>query len=601
VDAYTVLAGTHLELKNYVLAEKYLQDAITLAPDYDPKAYFFLGQIQMELDKYKEAATNFDICAKSPKISATRLRDAKKFAADALFTDYAMQHPVPYQPKSLGNLINTKFQEYLPSLTADGETLVYTVVINRQEDLYASKRVDSVWQRGTPLNNINTEDNEGGQCISADGRFLVFTGCQRPDGKGQCDLYYSYLINGKWSEPLNMGAPINTTSWESQPSLSADGNTLYFSSDRPGGKGGYDLYQSHRTEGGKWSIPTNLGDTLNTEFNDQAPFLHQDGQTLFFTSDGHPGMGKNDLFLSRLDPLTGTWGKPQNLGYPINTKESDGTLVVSLDGKTAYFARGKKAMTAGIPLAGQDKEGMLKIPNDFDLYSFDLYPEVRPKPVTYLKATIVDATTQQPITSAKLEFIDLVTGKVVIKSYSNEAGEALACLPFGKDYAMNVTKANYVFHSDNFNLSDSGTFKKPFTRKVSLQAILKPSARPTTNGQQPATNAQPIVLKNVFFETGIATLRQESKSELNRLKTLLEENPSMKIRIQGHTDNVGNDAANQTLSENRAKSVYDFLIQNGIPSTRLSYKGFGKTQPIDTNDTDSGRQNNRRTEFVVVE
>jgi outer membrane protein OmpA-like peptidoglycan-associated protein len=383
-----------------------------------------------------------------------------------------------------------------------------------------------------------------------------------------------------------MGLPINLNTWDAQPSLSADGRALYFSSERKSSVGGKDIFVSYRNELGAWGLPQSVGDSINSLGDDQAPFIHPDGQTLYFTSDGHPNFGKRDLFFSRLHP-NGKWGKPQNLGYPINTKESEGTLIVSLDGKMAYFT---KSIEGG----------------KHDLYQFELYEAARPQPVTYSKITVTDALTGEPL-RALTEVQDVATQKSIFNDLTDAEGNALICMTIGKNYSLEVSKDGYLFYSENFNLShelkDSISIDKPVKINIKLRKIgdkIVQQNRPTEGGGNEMPNrGEAIILKNVFFEIGSAALRPESTTELMRLKQLLEKNNSLNIEIQGHTDNVGNDRDNQKLSENRAKAVYNFLISQGIVASRLSYRGFGESQPIAPNDTPQGRLQNRRTAFIV--
>jgi len=342
---------------------------------------------------------------------------------------------------------------------------------------------------------------------------------------------------------------------------------------RPGGKGGRDLWFTTRQAGGKWSKPENLGATINTDLDEQTPFLHPDGQTLYFTSNGLPGMGENDLYLVRRQP-DGTWGTPQNLGFPINTKANEGTLTVSLDGRTAYFAANRPDSQGGI-----------------DIYQFEMPANARPQPVTYARAKVKDAVTGKPLI-AKVEFTDLKTGLSYVSANTKSDGSFLVCLPAGKDYALNVNKEKYLFYSENFNLVETATFDKPFLLNIELQPI-------GSNPDAAAPVSKPIALRNVFFETGSAALLPSSAAELDRLAALLTEVPTLRIQINGHTDNVGDDGSNLKLSEARAKSVYDYLATKNVAADRLKFKGYGEAQPIETNDTPEGRSRNRRTEFVV--
>ncbi|HAP01074.1 MAG TPA: hypothetical protein DCQ93_04025, partial [Bacteroidetes bacterium] len=342
--------------------------------------------------------------------------------------------------------------------------------------------------------------------------------------------------------------------------------TLYFASTRDGGFGGSDIWMTQKDSSGHWTNPVNVGKPINTYFDEQTPFIHPDGQTLYFSSYGHPGMGSADIFLSRKD-ANGKWSEPQNLGYPINTKDAEGSFYVSTDGKHAYFASDLKKQT-----------------DDYDLYYFNLPNELKPLPVNYLKGIITNAESGEKI-SADVQLIDLASGNVM-NSFSSDpaSGYYLISIPSGKNYALNVSKKGFLFHSENFSLADHNP-SEPYELNIKLQ---------------PMKTGESVVLKNIFFETGSAELKKESTVELDKLISLLKENPTMKIEIGGHTDNVGSDNDNLALSENRAKSVYDYLIKVGVGAARLSFKGYGETKPIATNDTEEGRAQNRRTEFTVV-
>jgi len=306
IDAQIQYAGVQYNMGALAEAEGSLQKALGLSNEYEPKLYYTLGMIQMKQEKYEAAAVSFERYTQAKKTIPELLPKAKKYAADCAFIGRATKNPVPYNPVSLGELVNTPNSEYLPSLTADGETLVYTERIGSQEYIYTSKKVGGIWQKGIPIDDFDIDGNVGATCISADGNMLVFAADVKQGGYGSFDLYYSEKENGKWSKPKNIGAPVNTAAWESQPSLSADGNSLYFASDRPGGFGSADIWVSHR-QNGRWGEPQNLGPKINTAGAEQAPLIHADGQTLYFTSAGHPGMGEEDLFYARLDSA-GNWG-----------------------------------------------------------------------------------------------------------------------------------------------------------------------------------------------------------------------------------------------------------------------------------------------------
>lgn len=593
IDAQIQWSALMNSKKNYAAAEKGFEKVLALDPSYSSKVVYVLGLVELKQGKSAEGIEHLKQYVASKPKNKILLAKAERKIKDETFSAAAKANPVPFEPKSLGNLLNTTDQEYLPSLTADESILVFTKKIRGQEDFYLSKKVDNVWQEGIPLDDINTPNNEGAQNITPDGKFLVFTKCDsRKDGYGSCDIYFSEVKNGRWTAAANIGAPINSRDWESQPSLSADGQTLYFASRRRTGLGKSDIWLSNRNAEGKWSHPKLLSDKINTKGDDQSPFIHPDGQTLYFMSNGHPGMGGFDLYYSRKQS-DGTWGDPINLGYPINTEAEESTLVISLDGKTAYYSSDRILSENGTIQSGINPTGL-------DLYSFELYPEARPQPVTYVRGNITDAETNKPLVS-RVEIMDMSTGKIHAAVNSDSDGSFLITLPTGKNYAFNVSKPAYVFHSEHFALEESKETNDPYELAIGLRAV--PEVITSTSTEIPAADLEkfkPTVLRNVFFDTGSAELRSESFTELNRLKTFLDDNPDIKIQLNGHTDNVGSDTNNLTLSDNRAKSVFNYLVKNGIDSKRMTYKGYGETSPIETNDTDAGRQANRRTEFMIT-
>ena len=409
------------------------------------------------------------------------------------FRREAMAHPVPFTPMTMGGAVNSHDDEYMPSLSADGQTLLFSRY-NRKaqaEDLYYSRLQDGQWTPAVRMPSpITTDQNEGSGCLSQDGRMLYFTACGRGDGAGRCDLYVSYRKGQGWSRPVNLGPAINTGSWESHPCLSIDGQTLYFVSNRKGGYGGFDIWKS-TLEDGQWTTPVNLGPTINTSGDEKYPFLSFDNSKLYFSSNGHIGMGDMDLFVAdRVDDST--WGEPVNLGYPINTSGDESSIIISPDGRTAIFS--------------SDKYGD---GSHLDLYYFALPEPVRPEPV----------------------------------EYKEEITEVAPTLEVGES----------------------------------------------------------ITLKNVFFHTGKYDLLAISIVELDKVVEMMESHPNIHIELGGHTDNVGSNAMNQKLSEQRAKTVYEYLLNHGIEASRLSYKGYGASQPVADNSTAEGRRQNRRTVFTIVE
>jgi outer membrane protein OmpA-like peptidoglycan-associated protein len=467
----------------------------------------------------------------------------------------------------MGPEINTANDEYLPTATADESMLIFTRKINNNEDFYKSVKVNGKWQTATYLSDqINTpEYNEGAQSISQDGKVLFFTGCNRPDGLGRCDIYISQKKGDDWSKPYDLPPPVNTPGWESQPSLSSDGRTLYFVSNRKGGYGGYDIWKSTLTGNG-WGEPENLGPNINTVYDEQSPFIHPDDSTLYFCSNGWPGLGGMDLFVSRLGK-DGQWQKPENLGYPINTNGDENGLTLTANGKDAFFSSNNLSGYGG-----------------YDIYTFELPPNLRPHIVTYVKGTVNDAKTRQPLEAA-VEIIDLQKNIPVYQDYSDpDRGDFLATITSGKNYGLNISKSGYLFYSENFSLAGYQA-KNPFNIAVLLQ---------------PIEIGSKVILNNIFFDSNKFDLKPESIAELDKLVEFMALNPTLNIEISGHTDDVGNDQANQILSGNRAKAVYQYLIDNEINASRLVYRGYGKTQPIAPNDSEESRKKNRRTEFKII-
>lgn len=568
--AYQQSGDVNRILKRYDAAKVNYRKVLEIDPDFHPLTFLGLAESEFYTSNYADAIQYFRRYAALPNLSEEKKKNAAKFIADAEFSLEAMKNPVPFKPINMGAAVNTDKEEYLPVVTADEETLIFTRMANNNEDFFTSKKQDNSWKKSLYLSpSINTSTfNEGAQCISPDGMYLFFTGCNRPEGNGRCDIYLSKREGKGWSAPFNLGAPINTPGWESQPSLSADGHTLYFVSTRPGGLGGYDIWKSELKAGGSWSNPVNLGPSVNTPYDEHSPFIHHDDITLYFASNGWPGLGNRDLFISKKD-ASGNFSKPRNLGFPINTSGEESGLTVSSDGRTAFFASNIKGGFGGM-----------------DIYSFELPPSIRPEIVTYVKGKVFDAKTKEPL-DANIRITALKTNTIAFEDVSNfETGEFLATMPAaGKSFGLSVDRKGYLFYSENFSLEKPDAANKPYKLSIPLQKI-------EAGGM--------VVLKNIFFATNKFELLPESKTELQQLIDFLDVNPTVSIEIGGHTDNVGDEKANQLLSENRAKTVYGYLISNKIPASRLTYKGFGKMNPVAVNTTEDGRQQNRRTEFKIM-
>ncbi|HEY4151085.1 MAG TPA: OmpA family protein [Chitinophagaceae bacterium] len=571
LDAWLSIAGMYSDMKNYGEAIRNYETGRAIDSEYF-KDYNLSYSISLAgIGAFDKALKAVDEFLSIPNLSESSLKFASYRKRCYQFAiDYAQNNPVTdyrFEPRNLGDSVNSNVSEYFPALTIDGKRLIFTrKVRGLNEDFYETFRKDSSWTLAKPLEgNINTNYNEGAQSISQDGQWLIFTGCNFPEGYGSCDLYISYNTPDGWSVPENMGGKINSESWESAPSLSPDKRDLYFASTRPGGYGGSDIYVSHRLPNGRWSEPENMGPEINTVGDERSPFIHADNQTLYFTSNGHLGYGGDDIFLSRKG-AKGKWGPVKNLGYPINTIENEGSLFITADGATAYYASDRSDSRGGL-----------------DLYTFEIRSDVRPIRTLWVKGKVFDKKTKNGLPSA-VELTDLTTREIVSKVQTDETGNYLITLPVGRDYAFNVNRRGYLFFSGNFPLSEK-TPDSTYNIDIPLQPL--------------EANAT-IVLHNIFFDINKYELKPESQVELDNLVKLLKENPTLKIQINGHTDNVGKPADNLSLSDNRAKAVVQYLTSKGIEPGRLSSQGFGATQPVADNTTEEGRAQNRRTELKVV-
>ncbi len=574
-EAYLMLGELFSKQKRFPEAVTNYRTAVSLDSAFYHPVFFYLAEAEISTGDYFHAMGHYKTYLSQDKISEKNAEIARKNLRNCEFSIEAMRHPVPFSPVSVGDGINTPDDEYWPSITADGQMITFTRQANSrdqrnyspaQEDFYISYFSDSRWQKalnaGPPL---NTRQNEGAQSLSSDGSYMYFTACDRPGGLGSCDIFFSALNKGKWSEPANVGSPVNTQYWESQPSISADGRVLYFSGNRPGGCGGKDIWFSIMGDDGKWKTPGNMGKTINTPGDEMSPFIHFDGKTLYFSSDGLPGMGGFDIYFTRMQKDS-TWSVPRNLGYPINTFADETGLVIESDGQKAYFS------------SKRDKQ------NGKDIFWFNLYESIRPDPVAYLKGKVTDGETGRSL-RADFELINLSTGKSAFINSSDEDGNIFVCLPSGFNYGINVRKKGYLFYSENFMLEEKHTVLKPYLKQIILS---------------PLKVGESMLLANVFFEIDSWTLKKESMNELNNLLSLLRENKEIIVEIGGYTDATGTDEHNQILSEKRAIAVVDFLKASGIDAERLRHKGYGNTSPKGNNVTSEGRKLNRRTEVTIV-
>lgn len=534
--------------------------------------YYKLGLAQMQAMKYAEAKESFE-----QYMATNRAREGMakqiydKLIPDCEFAMKAQKNPVPFDAQNLGPQVNVQDMNYFPSISGDGKTLVFTSRNyegpHKDEDFFVTRKGDESWGPAERLQGaLNTRGNEGAQSLSADGKVLFFAACDRPDSRGSCDIYYAFKKpDGMWSEARNIGDSINSRAWESQPSISPDGRTLYFVRGVDARTQKINIMYSTLKADNRWSRAKPIPGKVNTEFTEETPFIHFDNQTLYFSSNGHPGMGGKDLYLSRRQP-DGTWGEPENVGYPINSPKDEFGLIVAPDAKTGFFASDRE----------KDRGYM-------ELFSFELPEGKRAIEVAWVRGIISDKQTKQPL-EANLTFVDLSTGEVFLNAQSTRDGSYFVVLPANNNYALNVEREGYLFHSENFSL-ESQTKERAFPLDIELSSI----------------KADEIIrLNNVFFATDKYELKPESKSELDKVVKFLNDNPNVHIRVEGHTDNQGQPAYNKTLSNNRAKSVKEYLVKSGIDAKRLESEGFGETKPIATNETEEGRALNRRTEIRIL-
>ncbi len=586
VDAMYVMGLSWYKQSNPNLkeAEKYFTRTISLCPTYDVYAYYYLAEIAYSFERFDEVISYLTEFLKDvDKIKtdedynrAIQLLDYSRFYRDIT------SHPVPFNPEVVDG-ISTPENEYLAILSPDNQTAYFTRERKMMPDrnsiiqtsrfheifMHSERNGDGAFTEGEDMPDpFNIFSNEGGATLTADNNTLYYTVCQYDKNNGylNCDIFYSERLNDEWSQITNAGPTINTANtWESQPSISADGKTLFFVSDRPGGYGGYDIYKSVKNDDGTWGAAINMGPLINTRGNEKSPFIHPDGQTLYFSSDGLMGVGGYDIFFTKIHD-DNTIDKPQNLGYPINSPEDEVGFFVSTDGTRGFFASNKFHGKGG-----------------WDLYAFDLYDAARPEKVLFIKGSVKDEQSAEPV-KARIELRNLETKKISEIPLDTNTGKYVAVRPFKNDYVMTIKKEGYVYESKYIAKSDS-EFRAPAQVDVEIQPIeLNKSYR----------------INDIYFATNSAELTEESKAVLDQMIEFLDFNSTMCIQIQGHTDNIGNDADNLRLSDDLAKSVYDYLVDRHIDPARLSFRGFGETDPVAPNDTEDGRAKNRRTCFVIT-
>ncbi|MEJ1240667.1 OmpA family protein [Chryseolinea sp. T2] len=576
VEAYLRLGLTYFSMKQYQNALRQFEKGLALTDDINrQKAFWYsMGEPYLLTGEYEKAMKVLKSFIDNERTSKQRLDRANMLYKSAEFALESKANPNPYSRKLLSDSVNEFELQYFPVLTADQSQLIFTRRIsdnpNDDENLVVSRKSSrGRWLRAESISkNINTPLNEGTCSISADGRKLILTTCTGRDGIGSCDLYESIKVGNDWSEPRNLGRNVNSSAWESQPSLSADGRTLYFVSDRKAGLGLRDIWVSTQDSKGEWTKAVNAGPQINSAYDEISPFIHANNRTLFFATNGRPGFGGYDIFYCDRD--SSGWTTPKNLGQPINDNGEQFSLYITADGQKGYYSHEE---TLG---SGHSRSKIYEV----------LIPptnQVRFRS-NYVKGVIRDKVSRSPL-SARIELLNIKTDEVVsLVSSDSVTGEYLIILTQGDEYALYVTKAGYLFKSYNFNYSEITDFE-PIAIDIDLEKVMAGSV---------------AVLNNIFFDVDKYELKEKSSPELQKILRFLKENPRVKVEIGGHTDNSGSASYNRELSEKRARSVYDFMVQHGIDKARLFTKGYGPDRPVASNENDAGKQQNRRIEFRIL-
>lgn len=562
--AYQQLADLYRSEKQYRQAIPLYKKVLQIDPNLTKLTFFGLGECLLANGEYQSALDNLVSYAKND-LSPKSKEKVKKYIQDCEFALNQISDK-SIQVKKLSSSINTQDDEYFPKLTADAKHIVFTRKTNNQENFFESIMKEQSWSIAKKLSGSINSDffNEGAHSISPDGKYLFFTGCNRPNGIGSCDIYVSKYENGTWSIPHNLGPPINTKGWEAQPAISADGRTLYFVSNREGGFGGSDIWKSELSQDGKWQTPQNLGGKVNSIFDERSPYIHADNKTLYFASAGWPGFGQFDLFKTQIDSL-GEWTPPTNLGAPINNNYDQTAIHIIMNGSVGY-------------LSSADSTGQL------DIYSVDIPRHIQPIPVAYIQGTVYDSENRNAL-SATISVANTHNGEIV---YLNESdytdGQFIATLPIGANYAVHVHKPGYMFESRQYDISNTILKDEVFKDDIYLRPLKKGGI---------------MQLNNIYFDTDSSIPLQSSTTELQLILTFLQTNPDVIIEVAGHTDNTGDKIHNQKLSKNRAIAISTYLLSKGIPASRVVSTGYGDTKPIGDNATIAGKQRNRRTEIII--
>lgn len=576
-EGYLFLAQRAKRKMEYITAIKAYEQLITNCPTFSALPYFDLGTYYFDKKDYLQAMKFLKEYRKHDQA-----KEGEVLYADSLLRiSKLMSEPVPFDPKPVSGICSPK-DEYLAMISADKEVAIYTRGYDklRRGDLIPSRVEEFTISRINPGQDgfsdgeempppFNRSENEGGPSITLDNNKLFFTRCVDKAGYNNCDIWYCEFKDGKWGEIKNMGPEINMpNTWDSQPCISRDGRILYFASDRNESMK-MDLYISRMDEKGKWSPAEPMGKPFNTHNDEKSPFLHPDSRTFYFSSKGHAGLGGYDIYYCKIDS-TGSFGKPKNIGYPINSQHDEVGFFVSTDGQTGYFASNK--------LKSVGKGG-------YDVYSFPLYEAARPSKVLFVKGDLKKDDLDTLAPAASVELRNIKTNEVTKLSVDSSSGKYVGVVNFESDYVLSMKKEGYAFESNYFSVADSQKLRNPVTFDMDLVKVSEGKA---------------FQLDHIFYKTNSAELEEKSMEIIREFSGYMKVNPNLKVEIRGHTDNVGDDAKNMALSTDRAFTVFDLLQQYGIDKARVSFKGFGESKPIAPNDNEDGRAKNRRTEFYIV-
>lgn len=575
VEAHYRLGLVYFTTKNYTKAIQSFENGISVTTDVRKHKviWFDLGEAYMLTGQYQKAVDTFTEFIKAETQNKQRLDRANLFLNNAKFALQNQIENAHYQQRALSDTVNCFAMQYFPVLTADQEEMIFTRRLGNaaddDEDLVIThKDPAGRWYSPQPLSPlINTKFNEGTCTISADGRKLIFTSCTGRKGFGSCDLFETTKLGDTWSEPVNLGPNVNSSDWESQPSLSADGRVIYFVSDRRGGFGRRDIWYAKQNDKGIWEKAQNMGAPINTQWDEISPFIHVNNKVLYFASSGLTGFGGYDIFYSEREPEG--WSAPTNMGSPINNHGDQFSLFITADGVKGYYSH-EDILPGG---GAKSKIFEIKIPES---------QKIKYKS-NYVKGIVTNSKTNKFL-KAKIELVDINKNEIVSLVESDSiSGKYLMVLTEGSEYALYVNKRGYMFKSLNFNYSEKSDLE-PLNINIALDPVIRGSVS---------------VLQNIFFDVDKYELKEKSITELEKIVRFLNENPQITIEISGHTDNTGNFSYNQQLSEKRARAVYDYVKQKGINAKRLTSKGYGASNPVSSNDTEAGRQLNRRIEFRV--